>query len=153
MRLSNNFSLDEFLLSQTAERQGIDMTPSDEVIGNLKTLCETVLQPLRDLVGSPLIISSGFRPIELNTRIGGSKTSAHVTGRAADFRVIGMTPFAVCETLRDEGIFYDQNIHEFGRWTHVGIAKNNRDEDLTAYRGSDGRVKYVIGIQRIEDLL
>ena len=153
MKLSNNFTLDEFLLSQTAERQGIDMTPSDEVVGNLKTLCETVLQPLRDLVGSPLIISSGFRPIELNTRIGGSKTSAHVTGRAADFRVIGMTPFVVCETLRDEGIMYDQNIHEFGRWTHVGIAKNNRDEDLTAYRGSDGKVKYVIGIQRIGDLL
>ena len=128
------------------------MTPSDEVIGNLTTLCETVLQPLRDIVGSPLIISSGYRPIELNTRIGGSKTSAHVTGRAADFRVIGMTPYGVCRTLRDEGMLYDQNIHEFGRWTHVGIAKNPRDEDLTAYRGSDGKVKYVIGIQRIEDL-
>jgi len=152
MKLSKNFTLEEFLISQTAERHAIDMTPSDEVIGNLTTVVETILQPLRDLVGSPLVISSGFRPLELNTRIGGSKTSAHVTGRAADFRVIGMEPFPVCEVLRDEGILYDQNIHEFGKWTHVGIANNNRDEDLTAYKGSDGKTKYVLGIQRIEDL-
>ncbi len=153
MKLSNNFSLDEFLLSQTAERHGINMSPTDEVIGNLQMLVEDVLQPLRDLVGSPLVISSGYRPIELNTRIGGSKTSAHVSGRAADFRVIGMEPYAVCEILRDEGLPYDQNIHEFGRWTHIGIAKNNRDQDLTAYRGADGKTKYTLGIHLIEDLL
>jgi len=151
MRLSKSFQLSEFLRSQTAERQGIDMTPSKEVIRNLTDLCETILQPLRDALDNPIVISSGFRPLQLNTAIGSSKDSAHIDGRAADFRVLGMSPYDVCVYMRDEKLPYDQNIHEFGQWTHAGIAEHPRGEDLTAYK-SDGRTRYIRGISKIEDL-
>ena len=150
MKLSANFELEEFLRSQTAARQNIDMMPSKEVIWNLTDLCESILQPLRDSLG-PIVISSGYRPIQLNKAIGGSKTSVHIDGRAADFRVLGMSPYDVCVYIRDEKLSYDQNIHEFGQWTHVGIAQDLRGEDLTAYK-SGGRTRYIHGISKIEDL-
>ena len=152
MRLSANFTLEEFLISQIAERRGIEMIPSQEVIDNLSDLVTTCLQPLREALESPLVISSGFRPLALNKAIGGSKSSAHIDGRAADFRVLGMTPFDVCVAIRDMRLPYDQNIHEFGRWTHLGISQDPRGEDLTAYK-SDGRTKYTLGISLIEDLI
>ncbi len=150
MRLSKNFSLDEFLVSQTAERNGIDMTPPDEIIENIKNLVKACLQPLRDEAG-PIYISSGFRPLELNTRIGGSKTSAHVMGNAVDFSVTRMKPYDVCKLTVSMELPFDQVIHEFGRWTHMGVADILRGEQLTAYR-KDGKVRYVNGIIRMEDL-
>ena len=150
MRLSKNFSLHEFTRSQTAERFGIDMTPSDDVIDNIRRLVTGCLQPLRDEAG-PINISSGFRPLELNTRIGGSKTSAHVLGNAADFTVTKMTPFEVCELVVAMELPFDQIIHEFGRWSHLGVADVLRGELLTAYR-KDGKVRYVNGILRMDDL-
>ncbi len=152
MRLSKNFTLDEFLLSQTAERHGIDMTPNDEVIGNLQELVDTCLQPLRDEVGVGIYISSGFRPLELNGRIGGSKTSAHIDGRAADLTVTGQTPYETCNLIVEMKLPVDQIIQEFGKWVHLGIADILRNQLLTAYK-SDGKTKYVFGIQRIEDLI
>jgi len=152
--ISPHFRLREFLVSQTATRFGIDMTPSDEVFANLGVLCFTVLEPLRKDTDSPIIISSGFRPPELNKLIGGSKTSAHPNGRAVDFRVIGMSPRSVCLHIRDMKLPYDQNIHEFGEWTHLGIAalsSGNRYQDLTAYR-KDEKVHYITGIRRMESL-
>ena len=150
MRLSKNFSLHEFTRSQTAERFGIDMSASDGVIDNLRRLVTGCLQPLRDEAG-PINISSGFRPLELNTRIGGSKTSAHILGSAADFTVTKMTPFDVCELVVAMELPFDQIIHEFGRWTHLGVADILRGEQLTAYR-KDGKVRYTRGIIRMEDL-
>ncbi len=94
--ISPHFRLEEFLVSQTAERHGIDMVPSDEIVTNITELCDTVLEPFRKAVDSPVIISSGYRPEALNRMIGGSKTSAHRFGRAVDFRVIGMSPRSVC---------------------------------------------------------
>jgi len=150
MRLSKNFTLDEFLVSQTAERLGIDMHPPELIVDNIKNLVRACLQPLRDECG-PIYVSSGYRPLELNTRIGGSKTSAHVRGDAVDFRVARMTPFEVCELVVAMELPFDQIIHEFGRWTHMGVADILRGEQLTAYR-KDGKVRYVKGIIRMEDL-
>ena len=151
MRLSKNFSLDEFLVSQTAARHDIDMTPPPEVIENLQRLVTGCLQPLRDEVGVGIFISSGFRPLELNTKIGGSKTSAHVRGDAADLKVIGQTPFDTCELIVAMEIPFDQLIHEFGRWVHLGVADILRGEQLTAYK-KDGKTRYVNGILKMEDL-
>ena len=150
MRLSKNFTLEEFLVSQTAERFGIDMTPPDEIVANIKKLVTACLQPLREEAG-PIYISSGFRPLELNTRIGGSKTSAHVEGNAVDFSVTKMIPFDVCELIIAMELPFDQVIHEFGRWTHMGVADVLRGEQLTAYK-KDGMTRYAVGIKRIEEL-
>lgn len=151
MQLSKNFTLDEFLVSQTAARHGIDMTPSPAVIANIRELVETCLQPLRDDVQAPIFISSGYRPMDLNTIIGGSMTSAHIDGRAADFIVTGMTPLDVCHRIEKLGLPYDQCIHEFGRWVHLGIAAQPRGELLTAYRTD--RVRYQFGLHRMEELV
>ena len=152
-RLSKNFTLDEFLVSQTAERHGIDMTPPEPVIDNLQRLVDTIMQPLRDDVGSPIFISSGYRPNELNRRIGGSRTSEHVNGNAADFRVAGMTPYETCKRIEALGLPYDQLIHEFGRWVHVGVRDTLRSQELTDYRNRNGLVAYAVGISEIDSLV
>jgi hypothetical protein len=151
MKLSANFSLDEFLVSQTATRHGIDNNPGPEEIDNLRKLCEGVLQPLRDAVDRPIWINSGYRSPSLNSLIGGSLTSAHMQGNAADIRVSGMQPYDVCNAIINLELPFDQVIHEFGRWTHIGVADTLRNEQLTAYR-KDGKTHYVFGIRKMEDL-
>jgi len=151
MRLSKNFTLDEFLVSQTAERNGIDMTPPPEVIDNLQRLVHGCLQPLRDDVLSPIFISSGFRPLELNTLIGGSTSSEHLNGNAVDFIVVRQKPFDTCELIVVMNLPFDQVIHEFGRWVHLGVRDILRGQQLTAYH-QHGKTRYATGIQRIGDL-
>jgi len=84
MQLTKNFNLGELTHSITARNRGIKNEPNQEQIENLKALCEKVLQPLRDKINRSIIISSGFRSKELNTAIGGAKTSQHMAGEAAD---------------------------------------------------------------------
>ncbi len=151
MRLSKNFTIEEFLVSQTATRHGIDMTPGPEIIENLQRLVTGVMQPLRDEVGVGIFVSSGFRPLELNTRIGGSKTSEHVNGNACDFKVIGQTPFDTAELIVSMELPFDQVIHEFGRWVHCGVRDILRAQELTAYK-KDGKTKYISGILTMESL-
>jgi len=148
MKLSDNFELDEFLVSQTAVRAGIDMTPTPEIIANIATLAENYLQPIRETAGAPIIISSGFRPPVLNDLIGGSKTSAHRFGRATDFRVIGQTPYQTCEMILQMDLDFDQLINEFGAWVHLGIAELPRVEVLTARR-ENGSTRYVRGLEEV----
>lgn len=143
MRLTANFDLDEFLVSGTAERMDIDMSPSMDVRDNLRRLCTTLLQPIREGMGAPITISSGYRPPDLNKAIGGSSKSAHQFGRAADFKVVGFTPYDTCIFIRDQGLPFDQLICEFNRWVHIAIADEEpRLQELTAFK-EDGQTKYV----------
>jgi hypothetical protein len=150
MKLSKNFTLEEFLVSQTAERHGIDMTPPEDIVENLQELVRTCMQPLRDAVGESIWISSGYRPPALNTLIGGSATSAHPDGRACDFKVRGQTPYDTCKLVEALELPYDQVIHEFARWVHLGIAEDPRGQELTAHR-HQGRTRYVFGIMTLEE--
>lgn len=146
MRLSANFQLQEFLQSQTAARKGIDMTPSDEVIENLQALVTNFLQPLRDLVGGPIRITSGFRPPALNEEIGGSSTSQHMEGKAVDFQVPGFEPIEICEIAIVNGLPFDQLIHEFRSWVHASYnGDENRNAKLTA-KLVNGSTQYTHGI-------
>lgn len=78
------FTLKELTRSATAEAKGIDNTPTPEVEKNLTLLVENVLDPLREIYGKPITVNSGYRCQELNKAVGGSKTSDHVKGFAAD---------------------------------------------------------------------
>lgn len=151
MRLSKNFTLEEFLVSRTAERNGIDMTPSETQLSNLQRLVSNCLQPLRDEVGRGIYISSGFRPPALNELIGGSDTSEHCNGNASDFKVADQTPFSTCELIVVMKLPFDQVIHEFGKWVHWGMRDILRSEQLTAHR-HEGKIRYVPGIIEMEDL-
>jgi len=84
MRLSPHFSLEELTHSDTAVRLGIDNTPTVEVIDNLTYLAGE-LEHVRDILGTPMLISSGFRCYALNDHLGSKRTSSHTKGLAVDF--------------------------------------------------------------------
>lgn len=147
-QLSPHFSLEELCSSETATRMGREIIPPPDVLTNLTRLCKDVLEPLRVRLGRPMVITSGYRPPWLNTLIGGSKTSAHMFGRAADIKVVGMDPqmFSrwILHTYQGENWPIDQVIYE-GTWTHVGIADVPRGQFLTAHFGNGG-VTYTEGV-------
>lgn len=148
MNLSAHFLLEEFLVSQTAARMGRKIEPADADLRNLTRLCVTILEPLRIDLRRSIHITSGLRPQWLNTAIGGSQTSAHMDGRAADIVVPGMTPREVCQRVLDLQLPVDQAILEFGEWSHVGIARDGeapRNQFLTA-RVLAGRTVYEKGL-------
>lgn len=87
--LSHNFWLHEFVVSETANKLGIDNTPPPSAIENLRMLCVNVLQPARDQIGRPFKITSGYRCARLNKAVGGVANSKHLTGHAADIAVNG----------------------------------------------------------------
>lgn len=149
-KLSAHFNLREFTSSQTAARMGREIVPPPDVLANLQRLAQQVLEPIRVLVGRPLVITSGYRPKWLNEAIGGSLTSAHMSGNAADIKVIGMRPYTFCKWVeqhaRAEGWPIDQCIQEFGQWTHIGTATAPRGQYLTARADSDRRTVYLPGI-------
>ena len=152
MRLSENFTLAEYTKSQTASRKGIDNTPGEEHLAAAKELFENVVQKVRDHFG-PTIITSGYRSPALNEAIGGSATSQHSKGEAADLEVPGVATAEVAQWISDN-LVYDQLILEFfepgdinSGWVHVSYKADgsNRNEDLTAAR-VDGRTQYSHGL-------
>ena len=134
MKVGKYFTLEEFTTSQEAARKGLDNTPNAEVIENIKTLCEKILDPLREAIQVPIVISSGYRSPAVNKSVGGEPTSQHVKGQAADILVPGWTVEHVCLKLQQMGLQFDQLIDEFGVWTHVSYNQplKNRHEKLNA---------------------
>lgn len=144
MNLSDNFTLAELVASQTAHRFGIDNTPPDDVVENLRALCVNVLQPLRERLGAPIVISSGYRCPALNEKIGGARASQHTRGQAADIIVTGRSPVEVAGYIAESDLPFDQVIYE-GTWTHVSYSAERRGSILTA-KFSGGRASYLEGI-------
>jgi hypothetical protein len=126
MNLSPNFTLEEMTASETAVRYGIDNTPNNEVLMNLRRLA-LFLEEVRKAVGMPLHINSAYRSPDANKKVGGKPTSQHCKGTAADIKVKGMTPDQVVKAIIAAGLPYDQVIREFDSWTHVSIP-NTKDE-------------------------
>ena len=148
MNLTENFSLNELTKSQTAERKGIDNTPSPEHQRNLKSLCEMILQPIRDHFGRVVSVSSGYRSPELCTAIGSKISSQHAKGQAADFEIYGLSNQELANWIR-ENLSYDQLILEYwtpenpnNGWIHCSYSlERNRKEYLRAYK-NEGKTKY-----------
>jgi len=148
MKLSNNFSLKELTASQTAERKGIDNTPSAEHQENLKSLCTNVLQPIRDHFSRVVTISSGYRSPELCVAIGSKTTSQHAKGEAADFEIFGVSNKELADWIH-YNTQYDQLILEYWKesdpnsgWVHCSYSQGkNRRQYLRAYK-DEGKTKY-----------
>ncbi len=151
MQLSNNFTLNEFLISQTASRLGIDNTPPEFVIENLKALCHNILQPLRDNYG-PVVVTSGYRCPELNKAIGGAVNSQHLEGKAADIHIPSLSNDNLARIIA-ANFEFDQVILEFytlgkpnSGWVHVSYnTAGNKKEELTAVK-QNGKTVYLKGI-------
>jgi zinc D-Ala-D-Ala carboxypeptidase len=133
MMLSEHFSLEEMVFSQTASRLGIDNTPPPEAVAALYDLA-ACLEEVRVLLGTPIIISSGYRSPELNRAVGGSTSSAHILGMAADFVSPPRTPLDICRLIEGSEIGFDQLIHEHD-WVHFAIGPGQRREVLTVRHG------------------
>lgn len=151
MILTKNFCLDEFIISQVAERHGYKNEPNDTQIKNLSYLCENVLQPLREIINVPIFINSGFRCFDVNVAVGGRFNSQHLEGKAADFVVPSKNIVDVFNIVLHE-YSSDQLIYEFGKWIHVSWnGEKNRNEVLlskklsgkTIYEKVTGELKYV----------
>ena len=150
MELSKNFTLNELIKSQEATRLGIDNTPNEEQIKNLKILCENILQPLRDYYGMPLSISSGYRSAALCEAKGSSAKSQHTKGQAADFEIFGIPNKEIADFIV-ENFDYDQCILEFWNenepnsgWVHCSYSLNaNRKQYLKAEK-LNGRIVYTV---------
>ena len=148
MNLTKNFSLNELTKSQTAERKDIDNTPSAEHQENLKSLCEMILQPIRDHFGQVVSVSSGYRSPELCTAIGSKITSQHAKGEAADFEIFGVSNKELADWI-NENLTYDQLILEYWKesdpnsgWVHCSFTLNgNRKQYLRAYKVTNSRKK------------
>jgi len=137
MLLSEHFALEEFTVSETAARHGIDNTPTQGVIENLRILAQN-LENVRLLLDSrPIIITSGYRSPHLNAAVKGHMVSAHVQGLAADFICPGYgSPLEICRAIERSQMTWDQLIHEFGAWAHFAIGGKWRRESLTICPGS-----------------
>ena len=121
MRLSPHFSLEELTHSDTATRLGIDHTPTVEVIDNLTYLAGE-LEYVRDILGHPMLISSGFRSYALNDHLGSKRTSSHTKGLAVDFICPSFgNPHSVVSAIVMANINYDQVILEYDRWVHLSF--------------------------------
>ena len=150
MNLSKSFTLNELTKSQEATRLGIDNTPNEEHILNLKLLCENVLQPIRDFYGMPLSVSSGYRSAALCEAIGSSSKSQHTKGQAADFEIFGVANKDLADFVV-KNLDYDQCILEFWNenepnsgWVHCSFnALGNRKQFLKAEK-LNGRVVYTV---------
>lgn len=139
MILTKHFTLGELTVTNT----GRDNTPGDSERAALQLLAERILQPLRDSVGVPVNVTSGYRSPAVNRAVGGSRTSQHLLGEAADIVVAGMSPRDVCQRIIDLGLPFDQLIQEFGRWVHVSHGPRHRRQVMTARRSKSGKVEYV----------
>lgn len=126
MRITKNFTLEEFTKSETAKKFKIKNTPEDFEIENIINLVKNLMQPLRDHYNKPIIITSGFRCEELNRKIFGAFNSQHILGEACDFYVKGVDNKEVCNYIKDNMLF-DQLILEKS-WIHVSYAQENREE-------------------------
>ena len=148
MNLTENFSLKELTASQTAERKGIENTPSTEHQDNLKSLCTSILQPIRDHFNRVVSVSSGYRSVDLCVAIGSSTGSQHAKGEAADFEIFGVSNKELADYI-NENLDYDQLILEYWKesdpnsgWVHCSYTNgSNRKQYLRAYK-ENGKTKY-----------
>ena len=152
MKLSKNFSLKEMTKSQTALRRGIENEPGEEQQANLQQLCEQVLQKVRDHFGKPVNVNSGYRSPELNTAIGGSPTSDHCKGMAADIEISGVSNYELAEWIKNNCEFrqlilefYTPGVPDSG-WVHVSYDYEENFKKVMTAMKEEGKTVYKLGL-------
>ena len=126
------FTIAEICKSDTAVRKNIDNSPTSEIINNLEQLVRYILDPLREKYGKPIRVNGAYRCPELNKAVGGSKTSQHMTGQAADITVgTSEQNKRLFQLIIDLDLPFDQLIDENKfKWIHVSYSPRNRKQIL-----------------------
>lgn len=148
MRISENFTRDEFIRSEVADDLGYPVGLDKWILEQLERLVHTCLQPIRDSLGVPIRITSGYRPAWLNSFIRGARNSSHLYGCAADFETPGMDLTQAFNHIKLLNLPIDQLILENAPdgWIHLSIAmpgEIERNEFLLASRGRNGKMNYI----------
>jgi len=140
MKLSQHLSLKEVTASNTAKRKGIDNTPTSEHLENLKVIAENIFEPLRAHFRVPIGISSGYRSIELNKAIRGSKTSDHCKGMALDIdadmygEITNYEIFMyIYHRLDFKQLIWEKGNDDEPQWVHVSFDPNNNKKQVLKY--------------------
>lgn len=129
---TKNFTYEELIASSTAKRLKLDNTPTQQQKANLKKLAIEILQPIRDAWGSSIVVTSGFRAVKVNKAVGGSPTSQHCSGSAADLKVGGVTQNKklfelITRLIKENKIKVGQLINEYNySWIHVSLPRENK---------------------------
>jgi zinc D-Ala-D-Ala carboxypeptidase len=152
MKLSTNFSLSELTKSEAASRLGLDNDPTQEIISSLQALVNHILQPVRDKFG-PVVVTSGYRSPEVNKAIGGSATSDHCKGQAADFEVLGKDnrelAIWIAENMQFTQLileFYKPGVPDSG-WVHCSYDPGNLKRQVLTAEKVNGKTVYSTGIK------
>jgi zinc D-Ala-D-Ala carboxypeptidase len=152
MNLTTNFSLAEMVKSDTALRHDMDNTPGEKEIENLKRLAEKILQPIREHYQRGVKVNSGYRAPEVNQKAGGSRTSDHCKGQAADIEIPGVPNADLAQWITENLDFtqvilefYTQGVPDSG-WVHVSYDPENlKKQALTAVK-QNGKTVYLPGL-------
>ena len=146
MKLTEHFTLEELTASNTAKAKHIDNNPPEDIVANLKALCENVLEPLRNIYGKPMQISSGYRSPALNKAVGGASTSQHCKGMAADLDCGSVSANkALWNIVHEHKLDFDQCIDESNySWVHISYRPDgtNRHQSLRMVK-KNGKSTYV----------
>jgi zinc D-Ala-D-Ala carboxypeptidase len=151
-QLTKNFSLHELTKSETAVRNGMENNPGPAEIANLTTLAGKVLQPIRDHYQKGVHINSGFRHPDVNAKVGGSRTSDHCKGMAADLEIPGVANADLAEWVKNN-LEFTQLILEFytpgipdSGWVHVSYDPGNLKKQVMTATKKDGKTVYLPGL-------
>lgn len=126
-----NFSISELINSDTANKYKINNMPDINSLDCLQELIYFCLQPIRDKIKKPMLITSGYRCPQVNKLVGGVANSQHTKGQAVDFIIQGMTIKQVIDFIKTSGVEYDQLINEYNQWVHISFCKGkNRRQVL-----------------------
>jgi zinc D-Ala-D-Ala carboxypeptidase len=152
MNLTKNFTLEELTKSETALRHNMDNSPGQAEVDSLLALAENVLQPVRDHFARGVKCNSGYRSLEVNQKVGGSRNSDHIRGQACDIEIPGIPNAELAEWIKGN-LQFNQLILEFytpgvpdSGWVHVSyIPEDNKKQVLTATK-KDGKTVYLQGL-------
>jgi zinc D-Ala-D-Ala carboxypeptidase len=151
-QLTQNFSLHELTKSETAARHDMENNPGPAEIANLTELAGKVLQPIRDHYQKGVHINSGFRHPDVNAKVGGSKTSDHCKGQAADIEIPGVPNAELAEWIKDNLEFrqlilefYTPGIPDSG-WVHVSFVDGDNKKQVMTATKKDGKTVYLPGL-------
>lgn len=122
--------MSELIRSDVASKNGINNTPNPSSLDNLFDLIVYCLQPVRNAIDKPMIITSGYRCTKLNKLVGGVKNSHHLIGCAADFIVAGLNPSEIINIILKSDIRFNQLINEYDKWVHISYIKDKNKNQV-----------------------
>lgn len=128
-----NFKMSELIYSETAIKNNVNNMPDINSLDNLLNLIYYCLQPARELLGAPIIITSGYRNPLVNRLVGGVNSSQHTKGQAVDFTVLGITPSQIISIIKTSKIEFDQLINEYDKWVHISYNKGKNRREVLKY--------------------